>query len=156
MSWTLDRFLDLLGEIADDGDAVTASQLSRRMGLSKTGSRYWIDRARAAGEGDLLDAVVRSREPRLTKEALLDLFRQHDGGPQLTHRDIGDQFDVGRNRVSAALAERLKTGSRVITVGVTLLPAVGDVQFERIATLTGSNEETGADSIGYVFRVTRE
>ena len=58
--------------------------------------------------------------------------------------------------LSAALAERLKTGSRVITVGVTLLPAVGDVQFERIATLTGSNEETGADSIGYVFRVTRE
>ena len=67
-----------------------------------------------------------------------------------------DRDSEGRlTTLSKLLASRLKTGARVITVGVTLLPCVDDVRFEPVASLDGDNAETGPESRGHVFRVAR-
>ena len=55
--------------------------------------------------------------------------------------------------LSNTLARLLKPGSRIITVGVTLLPSIDEVRFEPVATLNGANVDTGQDSRGHIFRV---
>ena len=68
-----------------------------------------------------------------------------------------ERDDEGRlTTLSRVLAERLKNGARVITVGVTLLPEVADARFERVGTLSGANADTGPESQCHVFRLVRD
>jgi len=93
----------------------------------------------------------------------MDLFGD-DAAAALAAADIVFCYAVTWDRdekdrltsLSRLLSKRLRAGSRVLTVGVRLLPKVGAVQFQQIATLRGANDETGNDSVGYVFRVERE
>mmetsp|Transcript_29801 Transcript_29801/g.40135 ORF Transcript_29801/g.40135 Transcript_29801/m.40135 type:complete len:275 (-) Transcript_29801:111-935(-) len=89
--------------------------------------------------------------------ACLDIYSER-AGDMLSFADIVFSYSVtwardDQNRLtelSRLLAQKVRPGTRVIVVDVTLLPKVANIRFDRTASIKGYNEETG-EKIGHVF-----